>query len=191
MTMSDWAKREINIACKKENPNWDGKEFDYGCACYQSALKAYESLLGDGHSGMSWGLTKNILIRLMENKPLTPINDEDFFIEEPKVYDSVEYLKERGLKSDIQCPRMSNLFRYEWLDGHISYSDNDRVVFFDKDTNDWWSSGFATRTIDEMFPITMPYVPPTTPYKVYGDCNKLDYVITPSGERIELNITKK
>ena len=81
MTMSEWAKREVEIACKKENPKWDGKSFDYGCACYQSALKAYQSLCEDEHSGMSFNIAKNILIRLMEGNPLTPIIDEDFFIE--------------------------------------------------------------------------------------------------------------
>ena len=55
--MKDWAKREIELACKKENPEWDGKSFDYGCACYQSALKAYECLMEDVHSGMSYGFT--------------------------------------------------------------------------------------------------------------------------------------
>ena len=78
MTTNEWAEREIEIACKKENPNWDGKSFDYGCACYQSALKAYKSLCEDEHSGFSFGLTKNILIRLMDGLPLMPITDEDF-----------------------------------------------------------------------------------------------------------------
>ena len=80
MRMSEWAKREVEIACKKENPNWDGESFDYGCACYQSALKAYLSLCEDEHSGMSFSLTKNILVRLMEGNPLTPITDEDLGI---------------------------------------------------------------------------------------------------------------
>ena len=73
MTTEEWAEKEIEIACKKENPNWDGKSFDYGCACYQSALKAYKSLCEDDHSGFSFGLTKNILIRLMNGLPLKPI----------------------------------------------------------------------------------------------------------------------
>ena len=60
MTTEEWAEREIEIACKKENPNWDGKSFDYGCACYQSALKAYKSLCEDEHSGGSFNITKNI-----------------------------------------------------------------------------------------------------------------------------------
>ena len=54
MTTNEWAEREVEIACKKENPNWDGKSFNYGCSCYQSALKAYESLCEDGQSGTSF-----------------------------------------------------------------------------------------------------------------------------------------
>lgn len=198
MAMSEWAKKEVEIACKKENPNWDGKGFDYGCACYQSALKAFLSLCEDGHSGMSFSLTKNILIRLMEGNPLTPITDEDFAITEDSILQSDEYLKERGLKSNIQCPRKTSLFRKETLDGKVSYSDVDRVVFFDKDGHSW-ISGKARKIVDRMFPITMPYVPSNEKFKVYGEDFLLDkkngdfdheaflYVITPNGEKIELD----
>lgn len=44
-SMLDWAKREVKIACKKENPNRKEGEFDYGCACYESALKAYVTMV--------------------------------------------------------------------------------------------------------------------------------------------------
>lgn len=83
MKMSEWAEQECRIACKKENPNFnfESDEFDYGCSCYKSALKAYKALCDDGHSGYSFSVTKNILNRLMEGIPLTPITDEDF----PKV----------------------------------------------------------------------------------------------------------
>ena len=53
--MLEWAKREIELACKRERGNHPNDEFDYGCACYASALKAFKSLLEDGHSGMSIG----------------------------------------------------------------------------------------------------------------------------------------
>ena len=48
MSMIDWAKREVEIACKHENPEFvvGSGEFDYGCSCYESALKAYESVCG-------------------------------------------------------------------------------------------------------------------------------------------------
>lgn len=205
MRTEEWAEREIELACKKENPDWDGKSFDYGCACYQSALKAYKSLCADGHSGLSFGLTKNILIRLMEGLPLMPITDDDFISDEYKMYESPEYLKENGLKSDLQCPRMSSLFRHETLDGKITYSDSNRVVFHDANGDSWWDSGYATKIVNEMFPITMPYYPSKEKYKVYGetfymvdgedkssetrDFNliKIYYIITPDDERIEVN----
>ena len=201
MRMSEWAKREVEIACKKENPNWDGKSFDYGCACYQSALKSFLALCEDGHSGMSFSSTKNILIRLMEGNPLTPITDEDFFIGSDMPLESEEYLKERGLKSNLQCPRKSSLFRKETLDGKVSYTDVDRVVFIDENGN-YWGNGKATKIVDKMFPITMPYISSNQKYKVYGEEFLLDernirngdfdhkaylYVITPEGEKIELD----
>ena len=83
--MSEWAEREIEIACKKENPNWDGKSFDYGCSCYQSALKAYKRLCEDEHSEFSFNLTKNVLIRLINGLPLMPITDDDFTNVEPGI----------------------------------------------------------------------------------------------------------
>ena len=206
MKMSEWAEKEIELACKKENPNWDGKSFDYGCACYQSALKAYKSLCEDEHSGFSFGLTKNILIRLMDGLPLMPITDEDFTSVEPEILENPEELKKQGLKSDLQCPRMSSLFRYETLDGKITYSDVERVIFHDANGDGWWHSSIAFRLVDEMFPITMPYYPSKEKYKVYGETfymiNALDktaehigtynlvkiyYIITPNNERIEVN----
>jgi len=198
MKMSEWAKREVEIACKKENPNWDGKSFDYGCACYQSALKAYQSLCEDEHSGMSFNITKNILIRLMEGNPLTPITDDDFFIENDMPLESEEYLKERKLKSELQCPRMSSLFRKETLKGKVSYTDVDRVVFVDQNGG-YWGNGRVIGIIDKLFPIAMPYIPSNQKYKVYGEDFLLDkrngdydheaflYVITPEGEKIELD----
>lgn len=77
MSMLDWAKREVELACKRENPDRKPGEWDYGCACYESALKALKSLLEDGHSGFSIGLTKQILNRLIDGKPLIPIEDTD------------------------------------------------------------------------------------------------------------------
>ena len=36
------AEQECRLACKKENPNFDfdSDDFDSGCSCYKSALKA-------------------------------------------------------------------------------------------------------------------------------------------------------
>ena len=44
MSMKEWAKREIEIACKRERGDKPETEWDYGCACYESAYKAFLSL---------------------------------------------------------------------------------------------------------------------------------------------------
>ena len=205
MSLSNWAERECRLACKKENPDYDfdSNEFDYGCSCYKSALKAYNSLMEDGHSGSSFGFTKNILIKLMDGQPLTPITDDDFFSVErgTEAYplESEEYLKERGLKSQYQCPRMSSLFREETLDGKISYHDIDRAYFVNiEDPSDTYTSW--DRFLDDMFPITMPYIPKRGKYKIYAqtfladknngdfDTKGILYLITPSGEKVDIGI---
>lgn len=199
MSMYDWAEQECRIACKKENPehNFDSNEFDYGCSCYKSALKAYKSLCEDGHSGFSFNATKNILIRLMDGQPLTPITDEDFPRHE---YDpNNPWLIKQGLRDESQCPRMSSLFRKETLDGKVSYHDIDRSYYINvEEPSDTYSSWDAF--IDEMFPITMPYMPKRGKYKIYAqtfltdkkhgdfDTKGILYVITPEGERVDLNM---
>lgn len=71
-----WAEDEVKIACARENPNRKEGEFDYRCACYESALKAFKSLCEDEHSGASIMFTKAILDRLITGKPLTSIEVE-------------------------------------------------------------------------------------------------------------------
>ena len=159
MSMMDWAKREIEIACEKENPNRKEGEFDYGCACYESALKVFESLCDDGHSGFSIKMTQAILNRLIDGQPLTPIEDTDDVWEEchrpkdgPKVY---------------QCKRMSSLFKDVYEDGTVKCSDNNYSYCVSiHDPNKTYFSGLVRRIIGEMFPITMPYMP-DKPIKVY------------------------
>ena len=167
MSMTQWAEREIAAACKRENPNWDGKSFDYGCSCYQSALKAYKSLMDDGHSGYSFSITRNILKKLLDEIPLSPITDEDFFSDKYESLESEEGLKKRRLKSRIQCPRRSSLFRYEDLKGNVKYTDIDRYYCINAENpSDTFSGGIAN-FIDKLYPITMPYIPSSERFKVY------------------------
>lgn len=194
MSLLDWAKKEIEIACAREraaseNPN----EWDYGCACYESALKAFESLTEDGHSGYSISVTKNILVRLIEGKPLTAIEDI------PDVWRECIRYKEDGAK-DYQCTRMSSLFKTIHPDGSVSYRDIDRVRCCYVDNPDiYWSNGQATSLVDEMFPITMPYWPRPKGYVLHAEDFLVDpangdydtvgymYAIDPDGERVEIN----
>ena len=196
MSMKNWAEREIEIACKRENPDWDGKSFDYGCSCYQSALKAYKSLCEDGHSGYSFSITKNILIRLMEGLPLTPIeNTED-------VWEEVKNFNEDDSKT-YQCKRKHSLFKDVSPDGTIKFHDVDRAVAFDlNDENNFGYQGAICNIVDELFPIEFPYNPPKGRYEIYVDnfiaegfegddedynTSFIPYIITPKGKKVEIN----
>lgn len=198
--MKNRAENEVKIACKKENPNWDGKSFDYGCAFYQSAVKAYKSMLDDGHSGFSWGLTSNILKRLLDDLLLAPIKDEDFVQDPNMPQASEEELKDRKLKSAIQCPRRPSLFRYEYLDGRIEYHDNKRAYCFNVDNpNITYTNRLCSKIIDELYPIKMPYYPSRYKYRIaveerlhdksLGDYDliRVAYIIKPSGEKETIN----
>lgn len=158
--MLDWAKREVEIACEKENSNRKEGEFDYGCACYKSALKAFESLCEDGHSGFSINITKNILNRLIDGQPLTPIEDTN---------DDWNVCYENDEVTQYQCKRMSSLFKYVYADGTFKYSDINRSYCVSiHDSNNTYNFGLVRRIIDEMFHITIPYMPGKS-IKVYCD----------------------
>lgn len=156
--MLDWAKREVEIACKKD-PNRKEEEVTYRRACYESALKAFESLYEDRHTGFSIKTTQAILVRLLDGKPLTAIEDTDDawnLCSRPK--DGPEL---------YQCKRMSSLFKHVYSDGTVKYNDIDRSYCVNiHNPNETYSFGLAQRIIDEMFPITMPYMPgePTIVY---------------------------
>ena len=200
MSIYNWAEQECRLACKRENPNFDfdSNDFDYGCSCYKSALKAYKSLIDDNHSGASFSFTRDILERLMRHEPLTPITDDDF--KGGTLIYSDEDLASMGLKSEIQCTRMSSLFRKETLDGKITYSDVDRAYCVNvENPSDTFSCGMETNIIDEMFPIQMPYLPKRGRYELYVqtfltdkkngdfDTRSVLYLITPDGKKIYIN----
>jgi len=199
-----WAEKEIDIACKREREASGVKndDWDYGCACYESALKAYKSLIEDGHSGFSIGMTKYILNRLIDGKPLTPIEDT------PDIWNVISDISGLNGKMVIyQCKRMSSLFKHVYADGTVEYKDvnryccvdiNKHVLQMSGQTEVTYYSGLVQRIIDEIFPITMPYFP-GKPIKVYcedfltdrknGDFDTVGifYAIKPDGEKVEIN----
>lgn len=192
MSMSEWARREVEIACKRENPDRKDGEWDYGCACYESALKAYLSLMEDEHSGMSFGFTRNILIRLMDGLPLTPIEDI------PESWNLV-YEEDDGT-GVYQCRRMSGLFKHAHPDGTVTYSRTDDYYCKDINTGMTYSGGGARKIIDRYTkPITFPYYPSagkcvltTSEYltdRANGDFDTKAYfnLKTPDGDTIKIN----
>jgi len=155
MDMKEWAKNEVAIAVKKENS-------DYGVACYESALKAYNALMEDGHSGFSWNITKRILNTLMDGRPLTPITEDDFIGVEPDeaCFNNI---------TNYQCPRMSSLFKHVDEFGNVTYSDVERTICYINGEDIPVHCGLASRMVDKLFPITLPYTPKSNKYKVYMD----------------------
>lgn len=191
MSMLDWAKREIEIASKRERGDKPEGEWDYGCACYDSAYKAFKSLCEDGHSGYSIGVTKHILNRLIDGKPLTPIEDKD------EVW-NLWHEDDKGMH--YQCKRMSSLFKDVAKDGTVSYSDINRYYCVSKDNPMVsWHNGFVHKIYSELYPLTMPYMPTNRADEVVcaelltdpknGDYDTLAilYINRANGERVEVN----
>ena len=191
---SDWAAREVALASQKEHEGAEDKDdWDYGVACYESALRAYRSLERDGHSGMSIQITKSILNRLIDGKCLTPIEDD------PDIWTKVEFGENDPIQH-FQCKRMSSLFKDVAEDGTVTYSDVDRVQLINKESPDIpFRNGFGTRLIDKMYPITLPYFPADKKFKIIveefltdeknGDFDTVGYLqlILPNGEVVDLN----
>ena len=147
----------------------------------------------DDHSILSFNLTKNILIRLMEGKPLTPIEDI------PENWNQEVIRKEDDGTVVYQCKRMSSLFKTVHPDGSASYSDVDRYYCVNMDApKTTYQGGGAGQIVDEYFPIVMPYDPPTGQYKVYTqeyltdrvngdyDTKEFCYIIDPFGHKVQI-----
>ena len=194
--LMDWAKNEVLLALKREHaesPDADSLT-SYVDSVYESALHALEALDKDGHSGMSIGFTKNILMRLIDWKPLTPIEDT------PETWsDTLDTSGHRGEKVNQQCLRYSSLFKYTYEDGRVEYHDVNRTVCFENGESVGFSNGLISKIIDELYPITMPYAPPDKRFQVYVETFLVDpsmgdfdtrgvfYICTPDGERVEVN----
>src|SRR5574343_405546 len=116
MSMLEWAKKEVELAKIIEAKDLKEGEFDYDGACYDSALKAFRSLIEDGHSGMSIKITKRILNRLIDGSPLTPIEDRE------DIWNEITRNKKDKENERIvyQCSRMSSLFKYVYENGKVT-----------------------------------------------------------------------
>ena len=182
-----WAEEEIRLACNIKD--------EYTRACYDSAIRAYKSLMKDGHSGASIHVTHGILNRLIDMKPLTVIEDV------PEVWNDISMWKsDEGTVEQYQCKRMSSLFKDIYDDGSVKFTDVNRVSCIDIDCPIIsWHCHLGDNIVDELFPIEMPYYPTNDPYKLYKEDFLVDpengdydtqgffYLITPYGDRVEVN----
>ena len=161
--MKTWAETEVRLACENERRQCNGDEAEYGIGCYESALKAFKCLLEDNHSGMSIQITKQILNRLIDHKPLTPItnSDDEWFF----AWDDIELHT-----STYRDLRVGGLYKTEYQDGRIEVSDIRRVVCKDVNhPNATFTNSFIRDIVDKMYPITLPYMPYSKPIVVYTE----------------------
>jgi hypothetical protein len=170
-----WAKREVELACERERKSSPddnkSKTWDYGCECYKSALKAFQSLCGDDHSGMSISITKSILNRLIDGKPLTPIEESD------GIWNDVSEFTGDKPGSRFQCNRMSSLFKEIKDDGSVKYTDVNRYFCQDENSKATYRNGLVSELLDELEPITMPYAPANMPFAIFCE----DFLYSPDG----------
>ena len=161
MSMTEWGKKEIELAIEESKKEKLGEGEDalneYVEMVYKSALELFEKFCDQNHSGLSASLTKNVFNRLVEGKPITPIN-----LESEDIWNSCD--EEVG----DQCNRMFSLFRRKNPDGSYLYSDTDRIICQDiANKGHKFNSGLVNRIVNELIPIKSPYSPVERQITVY------------------------
>lgn len=207
MTMTEWADNEVDKVLKEmaDRPIADGEDAEmrkgsqeYAGSCYKSALKAYKSLMEDGHSGLSFSITASILEKLMYEIPLTGIKEDEPCWEKNTSFTSVE---------TYQCTRRFSLFKDVYPDGRIEYHDNDAArcteVNEDGRESNWGCGKFICSIIEQMIGhplVQFPYFGYRHPYKMYRKCYNtvngepgsynaywLQYLKCPDGTKMPVN----
>lgn len=166
MTMKDWAENEVKLFCEKIN---DG----YASACAHAALEIYQKFMDQGHTGLSYSCTKSILEKLINDTPLTPIED---------LPESWECVCTKGDNIRMyQCIRRSSLFKYVYPD-HVEYSDDDMFYCEDIHNKTTYSNNFVEAFVEkslqlkniEAAKISFPYYPNTKAIKIRAEDFKYD-----------------
>lgn len=191
MSTDIWAKREVELAKNEAlKSGSDNCSAHYICECLNSALKAFNSLCEDGHSGASMEQTLMFLQRLVHRLPLTPIDEDTTWVK--------SNVSESGIVT-YQCARMTSLFKDVDREGNITYSDVHRVVCVDKDDPHApvWYNGFVSKIVNSIYPIKFPYYTSNDPIIAYVsehttslsedfDTMCIDSVKLDNGETVEL-----
>lgn len=191
MSLDIWAKREVELAKNEAlKSGSDNCSAHYICECLNSALKAFNSLTEDGHSGASVEQTLMFLQRLVRGFPLTPIDEDTTWVK--------SNVSESGTIT-YQCARMTSLFKDVDREGNITYSDVHRVVCVDKDDPHApvWYNGFVSKIVNSIYPIKFPYYTSSDPIIAYVsehtasvnedfDTMCIDSVKLDNGETVEL-----
>jgi hypothetical protein len=142
-------------------------EDDYNSAMRKHILHMIKEFADEGHSGFSGAYAIQILTKLMDFKPLTPLTGEDSEWTDVSSYGD-------GTNMRWQNNRHSSVFK----DADGSCYDIDGIVFWE-----WFrdlETGKAIKTYytasDSRVPVTFPYTVPDKPiyqYRQPGDSDEI------------------
>lgn len=165
-SLENWAEEEVKLLCEKID--------EEDIQCCNGALNALRSLIDADCSGNSILSSNLILNRLLNYRPLTPIEDTD------DIWEPVTQIEEGEYKS-YQCKRLSSLFKDVYTDGTVVYSDINSITCIDiDDVCCQYHSPLVFNILKDMFPITMPYMP-IGGTRVY--CS--DFIMDPKNEKFD------
>ena len=107
--------------------------------------------------------TKELLNKLVNREPLTPIVDEDNIWGRVSLDDNYK---------TYQCSRLTSLFKEVYNDGAIKYFDVNGYELYNLDPtlpkNDGACyNGFVNSVMDDLYPLEMPYAAPLKKPAVY------------------------
>lgn len=178
-SVKEWARHEIDLAIREdfEIPSEMKEEIDKH---YEAAYSAFCSFVDKMEGLDKPGIMKTVFWQLLNNDPLTPIEDiedEWVFVEgfDPAVSTdnpgfSIYHSKRRpSLYKDVVYDRKMGDIE------QVKYSDTERYVCIDVNSERSYSGGMGPVILDEMLPIEMPYSPSgkikifTEDFKYYKD----------------------
>lgn len=162
----DWAKQELTLYVEKHEKSEKTILAAYGA--FLEFLERAEDLENPGEAGA-------ILIHLLLEDPLTPIEDDEEHWEQVWKYDASDIGKDQAT-SLHQCKRRGSLFKrvdydYDSKTGleKISYSDLERAICVDIETGQSYQpENLELSVLDDVDPIQMPYTP-TDKIKIFVD----------------------
>lgn len=168
----------------------DEKTSEFKIRCYEAALKAYNTLLLEDKKGFDciFDVSKKVLDRLLDRKPLTPLHEEDANWGEP-------WKKGENGDQCAQSERYSALFKTTHADGSLEYDDVDRCYSHERLSGDSFHCGFDRKVLNDIDPITFPYQPYNHP--IMMDVEEFDFednsyravymAVYPDGKVTEIN----
>ena len=171
---------------------WAEKEFELaGEDLSKEAQKAFRALVGGDRPDWEIMDDADILVRLANRMPLTPITENE--LEWSRViYDNLIHAVQ------WRCRRYPTLKKHIFPDGTTKYYDNSRFDYYDVESGKrTFIDGHMALLISyDIFPITFPYYPQYEKTKVYikqfrnhlgaADTIGLYSAENPSGEEVEI-----